>query len=152
MARHDPGVHLRRTSLRVDGAPGTPRRRRRCLGAGSGHARSHRRRDVAIRASSVPRCGRRRPTIGRGLGDPSIRLAQHLRRQRDRLNGFVMINSVTGAVMRLLDAVAWPGENYIMIGLPSDHGPRQLTLTADDSVTDGDVLRKLRRAGPATCL
>lgn len=77
-----------------------------------------------------------------------MRIARELRRRRDSLDGFHMINPVTRAPMRLINAIAWPSEDYVLIEIASDIGPRQLHLEIDAARTDQEILWQLRSVDP----
>lgn len=77
------------------------------------------------------------------------RLARELRRRRDSLFGFQMINAVTHLPMRLLNAKAWPGQDDILIEVASDQGVRQLLFAVSAERTDEQLLRSLMTIDPA---
>ena len=69
------------------------------------------------------------------------RIARELRRQRDSLFGLIMIDRTTHGRVRLLDASAWPGHDYVLLTAATPLGVRQFELIVTDEVSDEQISR-----------
>jgi hypothetical protein len=70
-------------------------------------------------------------------------IARELRRRRDSLFGFVMIDAMSQSPLQLVDAKAWPGVDEVLLKIASPRGVRQLLIAVPDDQTDERFLRSL---------
>jgi hypothetical protein len=71
------------------------------------------------------------------------RVARELRRQRDSLFGLTMVDQVTHAHVKLLDASAWPGHDYVLLTAATPLGVRQFELPVTAELTDQQISRMI---------
>ena len=76
-------------------------------------------------------------------------LARELRRQREGLFGFPMIDLVARTELTLLNVLAWPGRDDIILQIATNDGVRELTVHVDDDRTDEQILNSVRGIDPA---
>jgi hypothetical protein len=66
-------------------------------------------------------------------------IARELRRQRDSLFGLTMVDRATRTHVQLLDATAWPGNDYVLLTAATTVGIGQFELPIHDDLTDQHI-------------